>query len=292
MNLPNQPVTARAYERSAPGSARRLCTTLARATYLIAKPSEPQDLCHEHCTTHPTDSASIAEGERLARIRGCMGCHGDRLEGEAHADNFMDGHTVAPNLTASAHTLSTAEFARAVRHGVRANGEGLQEMPSPMFYHLSDTDLGRIIAYVRSLPRVEGRPYRFSPGPRTRWVIAKGEWLPWPEDIRAMGPRMAPAAPGDTLRLGEYLARTVCSECHGLDLMGQDETPPLLVGAAYPNTAFVHLMRTGVPLGGRDLRLLDDVARSRFVYLTDAEIAALHAYLRTLATRGLSPTAG
>lgn len=230
----------------------------------------------------PTDSASIAEGERLATIRGCPGCHGDWLEGEAHADNVLDGHTVAPNLTTTVRALSTAEFARAVRHGVRANGEGLQEMPSPMFYHLTDADLGKILAYVRSLPPVEGHPYRFDPGPRVRWAIATGEWLPWPEDIQRMGPRMGPPASGDILHLGEYLARTVCSECHGLDLMGQDETPPLAVGGAYPDTAFVRLMRTGTPLSGRDLRLMDEVARSRFRYFTDAEIGALHAFLRTL----------
>ena len=231
----------------------------------------------------PSDSASIAEGHRLAMLRGCPGCHGEALEGEAHADNFMEGHTVAPNLTATVRTLSTAEFARAVRHGVRANGEGLQEMPSPMFYHLSDADLGRIIAYVQSLPPVEGRPYRFDPGPSVRWLIAREEWLPWPEDIQLMGPRMVAPAPGDTLRLGEYLARTVCSECHGFDLLGGDgDAPPLTVGGAYPDTAFVRLMRTGIPLGERDLRLMDDVARSRFTHFTDAEIAALHAYLQTL----------
>ena len=230
----------------------------------------------------PTDRASIAEGRRLAAIRGCPGCHGANLEGEVRSDNFMDGRTVAPNLTVAARDLSTAKFARAVRHGVRPNGEGLQEMPSPMFYHLSDADLGKIIAYVRSLPVVEGHDYAFRPGPATRWLIAKGEWLPWPEDIQKMGPRMAPPAPGDTLRQGEYLARTVCSECHGLDLMGQNGTPPLLVGGAYTDTAFVRLMRTGVPLGERDLQLMDDVSRSRFAHFTDAEIAALHAYLRTL----------
>lgn len=35
-------------------------------------------------------------------------------------------------------------------------------------------------------------------------------------------------------------------------------------------------------LGGRELGLMADVARSRFAYFTDAEIQALHAFLRTL----------
>lgn len=126
--------------------------------------------------TVPTDPAAVAEGERLATIRGCNGCHGDQLEGEVWNDDFAYGETVAPNLTTTARDLSPAELARAIRHGVRANGEGLQEMPSPMFYHLSDADLGKIIAYIRSLRVVDGRPYKFSPGPVARWRIAKGEF--------------------------------------------------------------------------------------------------------------------
>lgn len=232
--------------------------------------------------TVPLDSNSIGEGERLARIRGCIGCHGDYLEGRVHSNDFLNGVTVAPNLTTTVQTLSVAEFARAVRHGVRRNGEGLQEMPSPMFYHLTDADLGKIVAYIRSLPRVEGNGYRFAPGPLRRLVIARREWLPWPEDIQKMGMRMAPSAPDDTIGHGEYLARTVCTECHGLDLKGNGDTPPLLVGGAYPDSAFVTLMRTGIPISGRDLRLMDDVARSRFTHFTDTEIAALHAYLKTL----------
>ena len=240
----------------------------------------------------PTDTASIAEGRRLAQIRGCPGCHGAQLEGEVQSDNVLDGRMVAANLTVVARDYSTAELVRVIRYGVRPNGEGVMDMPSPMYYHLSDAELGKIIAFLRSVPRVEGNAYDFSPGLRTRWLIAKGEWVPWPEDIQQMAPRMAPPTPDDTLRHGEYLARTVCSECHGIDLLGQWGNPPLTIAVAYPDTAFVRLMRTGMPLGGRDLRLMDDVARSRFRYLTDAEILALHTYLRKLATHGTTPGAG
>lgn len=230
----------------------------------------------------PSDSTSIVEGERLARIRGCTGCHGWKLEGRRLSNDFMYGRTTAPSLTATVRTLSTAEFVRAVRHGVRANGEGLQEMPSPMYYHLTDADLGKIIAFIRSVPHEAGLAYQFDPGPLTRLEIARGEWLPWPEDIQQMGPPMDPPVPGDTVRIGEYLTRTVCSECHGIDLKGYDDTPPLLVGGAYPDSAFMRLMRTGVPVSGRDLRLMDDVARSRFAHLTDTEIISIHTFLRSL----------
>ena len=38
-------------------------------------------------------------------------------------------------------------------------------------------------------------------------------------------------------------------------------------------------MRTGVALGGRELGLMSDVSRGRFVHMTDDELNALHAVL-------------
>lgn len=44
-------------------------------------------------------------------------------------------------------------------------------------------------------------------------------------------------------------------------------------------------MRTGRPLDGRQLGLMANVAVTRFAHFTDAEVSAVHAYLRTLAGR-------
>jgi mono/diheme cytochrome c family protein len=187
---------------------------------------------------------------------------------------------MAPDLALVARTYSTAELARVIRHGVRPNGEGVEIMPSPMFYHLSDADLGRIIAFLRSAPVTDRNTYAFNAGPLWRWQMATGEWLSWPDDIAELGPRMAAPSADDVLHFGEYLARTSCSECHGDKLEGGADTPNLTVAAAYAPDDFTKLMRTGVPLGGRDLHLMSAVARQRFSHFTDAEISALHAYLR------------
>ena len=40
---------------------------------------------------------------------------------------------------------------RAIRQGVGVDGRALVAMPSEMFYHLDDADLGRIVGYIRSI---------------------------------------------------------------------------------------------------------------------------------------------
>ena len=47
----------------------------------------------------PADSASLAWGEHLALMRGCVSCHGAQLEGRDFTEEWPEsGVTVAPNL--------------------------------------------------------------------------------------------------------------------------------------------------------------------------------------------------
>ena len=105
-------------------------------------------------------------------------------------------------------------------------------------------------------------------------------------EATARGPMQAAASSGDSGRRGRYLAATICSECHGVDLQGGGATPPLTMVRAYDENEFRHLLRTGEARGGRPLGLMAKVARSRFSHLDDAEMAALHSYLKTLEAPG------
>jgi mono/diheme cytochrome c family protein len=105
----------------------------------------------EHPVDVVTDSASLALGERLARMR-CFGCHGDSLKGQVFFDEPRIARLVAPNVPAKLATLTNAEFAGFLRSGVRKDGTSPFVMPPPGFYHISDFDLGALIAYLRSLP--------------------------------------------------------------------------------------------------------------------------------------------
>jgi len=44
-------------------------------------------------------------------------------------------------------------------------------------------------------------------------------------------------------------------------------------------------MRTGVPTGNRKLEMMSDIARRDLSHYTDAEIAAMHAYLQQRAMK-------
>jgi cytochrome c553 len=240
----------------------------------------------------PTDPGSIAEGKRLATIRGCFdGCHGPGIEGGEFLDIPWITRLVAPNLTQIAASHTDAELEKVIRHGVRKNGKSVWGMPSSMFYHLSDEDLGRIIAFLRSVPVSEGPETEVWIGPLWRLELARWRlgmqddlYLPLAEEIG----RDAPWIKGDIepaeRNRGRYLAVTVCSECHGMRLRGDVEgsTPNLAIVAAYSEVDFFRLMRTATPLGGRQLGLMGMVARKRFAHLTDDEIRALYSYLHAM----------
>lgn len=230
----------------------------------------------------PTDSSSIVEGERLARIRGCYnGCHGRTAEGGVFFDDPMLATLTAPDLTRAVRTLSDAELNRVIRHGVRADGGSVAAMPSSMFYHLTDEDFGAIIGFLRSLPATDGPETDRRLGPLGRFLMVKGDFQPAAVEIDHEAPRLDPGDGTDPIALGRYLAMTSCTECHGSDLRGGYQTPDLAIAAAYTPEQFHTLMRTGEPFDGRDLRLMDDMSRKRFSYFTDAEIDALYAFLTT-----------
>jgi cytochrome c553 len=101
----------------------------------------------------PADPASIAEGRRLAIIRGCFdGCHGSAASGaEFWVEPWM-ARLIAPDLTRVVAELSDSQLERVIRRGVRSDGTSTWGMPSSMFHHLADEDLGRILAFLRTLP--------------------------------------------------------------------------------------------------------------------------------------------
>lgn len=229
----------------------------------------------------PSDSQSVIEGRRLSMVRGCSGgCHGREIEGGVFIDNLLLARLVAPNLTAAVRKYSNADLARIIRRGVRPDGSSVIGMPSEMFSRLTDEDLGKILAYLRSVPPHSGPAPQRRLGPIARVAFVAGRLRPAAELIRTAA-RLTDTYPqdGDSTAPGGYLARTSCTECHGLDLRGGDQAPDLRIAAGYSFDAFTELMRGGKALGNRDLPLMSQVARGRFRHFTDQELRGLYTYL-------------
>jgi len=233
----------------------------------------------------PSDAASIAEGQRLATIAGCYnGCHGRRGEGAVLFDEPIIGRLVAPNLTASVRNYNDAELANIIRHGLRPDGRSVFVMPAEAFTYLSDADLGRIIAFMRSLPAREGPGPGGFLGPLGRLGVLTGQFKMAAQLIAESTP--LPEAGSPDALTGRYIAQTVCAHCHATNLRGRTTpayvSPNLQIVAAYSAEAFTRLLRTGVPLGGQKLGTMREEAQMNLSLLTDAEIASLYSYLRSL----------
>jgi mono/diheme cytochrome c family protein len=242
----------------------------------------------------PDDSSAVAEGARLAATRGCPDCHGSRLEGRVFFEERGVARLVAPNLTRAVREYSVPELARVIRHGVRRDGTSAFAMPAGTFAALSDADLGRMLAYLRTVPPADGPGYELTVWPLGRLGLATGKFKPVAAGIdhaavRGGVPGGAAAGGGrpgarNPKVLGGYVARTTCAECHGTDFRGDPAIggPDLAVVADYSAADFTTLLRTGVASGGRALGVMGATARARFVHLTDAEVQGLYLYLGSL----------
>src|SRR5512138_773206 len=105
----------------------------------------------------PTDQASVARGEHLVRaVLDCTLCHGDDLGGSVYSSSAAIGTVAGPNLTHGKGGLAAdygdLDYVRAIRRGVRRDGRSLIVMPSEVFTHVSQEDLGAVLAYLRQLP--------------------------------------------------------------------------------------------------------------------------------------------
>ena len=235
--------------------------------------------------TVPSDLQSVQEGRRLATIRGCvLGCHGKQADGEVLFDDAKIARIVAPDLTAAVRRYSDADLALIIRKGVHPDGRSLVVMPSAAYVSLSDVDLGRIIAFLRSLPASTGPGPSISMGPLGRLGLVTGKFEVEAERVARAAP--PPAAVSKEAERGRYLARTVCAECHGTSLHGDSNpdftSPDLRVVAAYSPEAFSQLLRSGIALGGRQLGEMSTRARNNLAQLSDAEISALYSYLHAM----------
>ncbi|HKU89638.1 MAG TPA: c-type cytochrome [Steroidobacteraceae bacterium] len=230
----------------------------------------------------PSDPAELEEGRRLAHITGCTHCHAENLGGAVPLDIPNVVRFVAPNVTAVLPGYSDAELETLLRKGVRRDGTSVFFMPAAMLRHLDDRDVGRIIAWLRTVPRVEGMTEQTEVRAIGRLIIAKGDFKSAAQYVLDTPPAAATAA-DETASRGRYLVMAGCTECHGQDLNGEElaKAPPLSVARNYSAEDFSKLMHDGVALGGRETELMSPTARSRFASFTAEETAAIYEFLQS-----------
>lgn len=244
------------------------------------------------------DPAVIQRGKHIAEsLGGCVACHGDDLGGRPGEDMGPIGSVPAPNLTSGkggvASQYTDGQFARVIRHGIKASGKSLVFMPSQDISWFPDDDLVALASYLRSLPPVDRTPGSPRVGLLGK-VLDRMDVIPLDVarriDHSAPRPKTMPAEP--TAEYGAKLALS-CSGCHGATFSGgpipgapadlptpANITPHDTGIASMTEAQWNRLLDEGVKRDGKQLNPFMPIAMLKAMNPT--ERLALWKYLRSL----------
>jgi cytochrome c553 len=228
----------------------------------------------------PHDSVSIAAGKKIAFTRGCYGCHNNKLSGEVYP--YWETGMIAANITKKIPQYSDKELFRLFKHGIKKDGTGLWSMPVGMFVNLSQKDICQLIGYLRTVPAVENKLPQTAFSFKGRMKIISGEIISEVSMARQAVKKFNYPDNPTVVQQGNYLVLTSCTECHGYDLRGAYGSPPLLIAKAYKEGQFVKFLHTGKALGDRELEMMSETCRTRFIHFSEEEIKSIHAFLMQL----------
>ncbi len=257
----------------------------------------------------------LARGRYIATaLSGCVYCHsqhdwsvagtpiipGSEGAGEVLPYNDLPGRIVAPNLTPDPETgagnWTDDQLARSIREGIGHDGRALFPiMPYTHYREMSDEDLASVIVYLRSLPAV-------------RYELPKTEIIFPVKYLIGSVPEPVTSPVGDTdtsdpVKRGSHLVNLAgCIDCHtpqvkGENLPGLEFAGGALFSGPWGSAASANLTpdATGIPYYDETLFL--QVMHSGYVHarplnpimpvmvytnLTDSDLKAMFAYLRTL----------
>lgn len=248
-------------------------------------------------------------------LSGCVYCHsphdwaaagtpiipGSEGAGEVLPYDDLPGRIVAPNLTPDPETgagnWTDDQLARSIREGIGHDGRALFPiMPYTHYREMSDEDLASVVVYLRSFPTVRREL------PKTE-IIFPVKYLirSVPEPVTSAVGEDAGAS--DLVRHGAHLVTLAgCGDCHTPQVKGENVPGMEFAGGAtfagpWGNIASANLTpdASGIPYYNEALFL--QVMHSGYVQarplnpimpvmvyanLTDGDLKAMFAYLRTL----------
>lgn len=233
----------------------------------------------------PLEGADPVRGEALVHgLTACGECHGADLAGKEMVSGFPMGRLVAPNLTTLDY--QTADWVRAIRHGVDAEGHKILLMPSDDYAALSQRDLADIVAFLEGLAPVARELPESRLGPVGSMLVRKGEW-PFTADRID---HSAPIPSDPEAQRGAYLAQvSSCMSCHGGgpgksfgpgQPVSGNLTPHPEGLADWSRDDFARAVREGLRPDGSALDPM--MPSAAYAEMSDADVDALWAYLQSL----------
>ena len=242
----------------------------------------------------PTDSASIERGRHLALTVGkCQACHGENYAGTVFSDDAMFGRLTTANITKGkggiGGTYTDQDWVRTLRYGINPKGKSVVFMPAEAYTHFNDTDLGQIVAYIKTLPPADMTiTPKKSIGPIGRAIYLFAGLPLFPAEIIDHDMPRPVITEAPSVEYGKYLVDAGgCRGCHGQNLegskAGEVPTPNLTPSGElgkWTEADFVKVIRTGVRPDGRTLSTF--MPWQYMKDLNDVELGAYWAYLHSL----------
>ncbi len=244
----------------------------------------------------PTDSASIALGERLSTTKGCRDCHGSDLGGQIFIDDALGlGVIIAKNITYGKGGLPRdygyEDWLRVLKHGLNREKKSILIMPSYEFAQLTKSDMAALIAYLSQAPKVDRELPDSKIGPLTI-ILTELDQLPLlpAEKVDHTQPFVAEIMPSLSAEYGKYLS-IGCQGCHREHMKGGDPIAPGFPPVAdisstgqpgnWTDEQFIATLRTGETPEGKKLDS-NYMPWKAAAGLNDLELKALHLYLKSL----------
>jgi mono/diheme cytochrome c family protein len=194
-----------------------------------------------------------------------------------------------------------ADWVRSIRHGVAPDGRVLLIMPSEDYNRMNDGDLAALVAYIRSLPPVDGKPTEVRMPLLLKALYGVGVIPDAASRIDHKLPPSQPVPVAATAEHGAYVA-SMCMGCHGATFDGgkipgaPPEWPPAAKLAPGPGSVmarydtvekFAAMMRTGKRPDGTEVSKV--MPFPTLANMNDTDLAAMHAYFTSLGRGGAAP---